>query len=78
MKTANFQFVFNSESEARIIANAIDPEIKNKIPKTNAKIKIIKNSLFLEIKSNELSSLRAAINSYLHWIDTAIKVRQAV
>ena len=78
MKTANFEFILNSESEAKIIADAIDPEIKNKIPKTDVKIKIIKNTLFLEIKSNDLSSFRAAINSYLRWIDTAIKVKQSL
>ena len=56
--------------------NALSPEIKNKIPKTNVKIKIDKKTYFLDIKSDDISSLRAAINSYLRWINTAISVKE--
>ena len=76
MISAKFVFNFDSEKEARIVAGSLSPEIKNKIPKTDAKIEIENNSLFLEVKSNDISSLRAACNSYLRWINTAISVKK--
>ena len=38
MKKACFIFNFDSTEEARVIASSLDPEIKNKIPKTNVKV----------------------------------------
>ena len=76
MLSAKFVFKFDSEKELKIVAGSLSPEIKNKIPKTNVKIKIDKTTYYLEIKSDEISSLRAAINSYLRWINTAISVKK--
>jgi tRNA threonylcarbamoyladenosine modification (KEOPS) complex Pcc1 subunit len=76
MISAKFIFKFDSEKELKIVDGSLSPEIKNKIPKTNVKIKIDKTTYFLEIKSDDLSSLRAAINSYLRWINTAISVKK--
>jgi len=77
-KNASFQFSFNSSSEAALIAKSLSPEIKQKIPKTTAKITHLNDTLFLDIRSNDVSSLRAACNSYLRWINTAISVKQLV
>ena len=76
MTSAKFVFNFDSEKEAKIVAESLAPEIKNKIPKTNAEIKLKNNSLFLTIESNDISSLRAACNSYLRWINTALTVKK--
>lgn len=76
MISAKFVFKFDSEKELKIVAGSISPEIKNKIPKTNVKIKIEKTTYFLDIISDDISSLRAAINSYLRWINTAISVKK--
>jgi tRNA threonylcarbamoyladenosine modification (KEOPS) complex Pcc1 subunit len=76
MISAKFIFKFDSEKELKIVADSISPEIKNKIPKTNVKIKIDKTTYFLDIISDDISSLRAAINSYLRWINTAISVKK--
>jgi len=77
-KNASFQFSFNSSFEAALIAKSLSPEIQQKIPKTTAKITLSNNKLFLDIMSNDVSSLRAACNSYLRWINTAISVKQLV
>jgi len=77
-KTASFIFSFNSNSEASLISKSLSPEIKQKIPKTDVKITISNNTLVLDICSNDVSSLRAACNSYLRWINTAISVKQLV
>ncbi|MDH7517180.1 MAG: KEOPS complex subunit Pcc1 [Candidatus Thermoplasmatota archaeon] len=78
MKKASFEFVFDSEKEAEIVLESLNPEVKNKIPKTNVKISIFQKKLFLEIESNDISSLRAACNSYLRWINTALAVKKTV
>ena len=77
-KNATFQFYFHSSAEAGIVASSLSPELKQKIPKTNVKITLSDNTLFLNIQSNDLSSLRAACNSYLRWINTAISVKNLV
>jgi tRNA threonylcarbamoyladenosine modification (KEOPS) complex Pcc1 subunit len=78
MKSAKFIFNFDSEKEARVIAKSLEPEIKNKIPKTNARVNLSKNIFELEISANDISSLRAACNSYLRWINTALNVNKIV
>lgn len=75
---ASFIFTFNSHDKAHLIATAISPEVKHKIPKTVVTLTIIKNILTLNIESNDVTNLRAACNSYLRWINTAIKVNHLV
>ena len=78
MKKACFIFNFDSTEEARVIASSLDPEIKNKIPKTNVKVLLEKETFSLEIKAKDISSLRAACNSYLRWINTALNVKRNI
>ena len=78
MRTAKFEFVFKTSEEAKIVIKTLDPEIKNRIPKTNVNIRAESKTIFLEITATDTSSLRAAINSYLRWINTAINVKRIV
>jgi len=78
MKKASFEINFNSEDIANIIAEAITPEIKHRIPKTKVDISISGKKLFLDINAKDISSLRAAINSYLRWINIAIDVEKTI
>lgn len=78
MKTAIFIFHFDSVEETKLIAESLSPEIKHKIPKTNVKISHYNNKLSLTIDSKDVSALRAACNSYLRWIKTAIEVKKIV
>jgi len=78
MKTASFIFNFDSEEEAKIVAESLDPETKNKIPKTNVNISLSGDKISLKITSKDISSLRAACNSYLRWINTALNVKKTV
>jgi len=77
-KNASFVFYFDSSSEAVLVAASLSPELKQKIPKTNVELSRSKNVLSLKIKSENVSSLRAACNSYLRWIATAINVKKLV
>jgi len=78
MKNASFIFNFDSEKEALIIKKSLSPEIKNKIPKTNIKISLYKDKISLKIEAKDISSLRAACNSYLRWINTALNVKKTI
>jgi tRNA threonylcarbamoyladenosine modification (KEOPS) complex Pcc1 subunit len=78
MKKASFIFVFDSEKEAKIVAESLNPEIKHKIPKTEIEVSLSGKTFSLKIEATDVSSLRAACNSYLRWINTAINVRKTV
>lgn len=78
MRHAEFIFVFDSEEEARVISGSLKPEVKHKIPKTDVELSVSKKELFLKIRARDTSSLRAACNSYLRWINTAINVKKTV
>jgi len=75
---ASFILNFDSDEEANIVAKSIQPEIDHKIPKTNIDIKSDNAKFCLTIESKDISSLRAACNSYLRWINTAMKVRKTL
>lgn len=77
MKSVKFVFNFDSKEEAKIIAESLYPEIKHKIPKTNVEVSLSGKTFSLEIKAKDLSSLRAACNSYLRWINTALNVKKS-
>ena len=78
MKSASFIFNFDSECEAEIVAKSLNPEIKHKIPKTDVKVTLNGKSFSLNIEAEDISSLRAACNSYLRWINTALTVKKTV
>jgi len=78
MKTAEFVFVFDSNKEARVVSRSLDPEVKHKIPKTKVDINLKGEKIFLTITADDISSLRAACNSYLRWIYVALDVEKTV
>jgi tRNA threonylcarbamoyladenosine modification (KEOPS) complex Pcc1 subunit len=78
MRSASFIFNFDSEKEAEIIAETLKPEIKHKIPKTEVEVSLSGSKFYMKINAKDISSLRAAINSYLRWINTAISVKKTV
>ena len=78
MISVRFVFKFNSGEEARLVSDSINPEIKIKIPNTNVNVSIFKKTLFLDIKTKNVNSLRAACNSYLRWLNTAFDVIKSV
>jgi len=78
MKKVSFVLDFDTPSDAKVVYDALSPEIKNKIPKTKVKVNLEKTVLNLEVEAEDISSLRAASNSYLRWINTALNVKKTV
>ncbi|MFO7676805.1 MAG: KEOPS complex subunit Pcc1 [Thermoplasmatota archaeon] len=77
-KKASFVFTCTSDSEASVLLGSITPEVQQKIPKVSSTIKQSGKKIILEIQSDDISSLRAACNSYLRWLNTAISVQSLV
>ena len=78
MVEAEIIISMDSDFDARIIVESISPEIKNKIPNTKINLYVSDGKIFLDIISKNLSSLRAACNSYLRWINTANNVKNSI
>ena len=75
---ARFVFEFPSHKSPTIVATALSPEITQRIPKSTVSFSVTDNTLTLTIETDDVSSLRAASNSYLRWIQTALAVEELV
>lgn len=75
---ATFLFYFDSTTDASVIIQTLSPEIKHKIPKSVITFSVEKKNLRVTIESEDISSLRAACNSYLRWIQTALSVKELI
>jgi tRNA threonylcarbamoyladenosine modification (KEOPS) complex Pcc1 subunit len=78
MKKVTFILDFDTISDAKVVFDSLNPEIKHKIPKTKIQVNLEEKVLKFEIIADDISSLRAASNSYLRWINTALKVKKTV
>jgi tRNA threonylcarbamoyladenosine modification (KEOPS) complex Pcc1 subunit len=75
---AKFLFHFPSCKSVSIVVASLSPEITHKIPKSMVAVSQDDTILKLTIESDDVSSLRAACNSYLRWIQTALAVEELV
>jgi len=71
MRRAVIEIEMDSDSDADIIFRSVEPEVEKKIPKTTVRMMRCGKKLILEIESKDTSSLRAACNSFLRWVETA-------
>jgi tRNA threonylcarbamoyladenosine modification (KEOPS) complex Pcc1 subunit len=78
MIEAKFKIKLNSTKEVKIILESISPELKKKISKTDVHLYSSQKIIHLDIKSNNTSSLRAACNSYLRWVNTAYSINNTI
>jgi tRNA threonylcarbamoyladenosine modification (KEOPS) complex Pcc1 subunit len=75
---AEFVFRFPSHKSASIVVAALSPELTHRIPKSIVSFSVIDKKLALTIETDDVSSLRAASNSYLRWVQTALAVEELV
>jgi tRNA threonylcarbamoyladenosine modification (KEOPS) complex Pcc1 subunit len=78
MMEAKIIIKMNSKDNAKIVSLSISPEIKKKIPNSKINLYFDDDKIFLNIVSKNVSSLRAACNSYLRWINTAYNVTKSI
>ncbi len=78
MKQITISLTFDSHTQAEVISSALKPEIKDNIPHTKVTISTQNNILTLSISAEQTNTLRAACNSYLRWIQTALSINDIV
>ncbi|HDM67387.1 MAG TPA: hypothetical protein ENG62_03260 [Thermoplasmatales archaeon] len=66
----------DSEKQAEVIASALTPETGREIPRTEVELERKGRVITLIISAPEVPPLRAACNSYLRWIQTALSVSE--
>lgn len=69
---------FKDEVNAKIVYNAIIPELNFSSGERRSKINIqvSKNTINLTINSTDFVILRAIVNSHLRWFNTSLKIIQ--
>jgi len=54
-----------------VIAGALAPEAGSGVPGTEAEVSVVGGAIQIKLKARDISSLRAAVNSYLRWASLA-------
>lgn len=57
---------------SQVIYSALKPDINHAEGHTNADMKLVDNTILIDINSGDLSHLRASLNSYLRLAKTAV------
>ena len=56
---------------AGIVAGALSPELAEKIPRTSVSVQKGEDEVLVNIEADDQNALRAALNSYIRWINVA-------
>ena len=56
---------------AQVITESLLPEIHRALPRTTVSLEEGEGSVSLQIRAEDTSALRAAVNSYLRWISVS-------
>jgi KEOPS complex subunit Pcc1 len=78
MKYENEAELRIESDHAEIICRAIGVEGKRSIPRTEVMVECNGNLMILKIMASDINALRAAINSYMRWINLAIDIMEMV
>lgn len=70
---------FSSEKQVSTILEALKPEANAPVTR-RAKVKLQKDGLFLvlTVEADDTVALRATLNAYLRWVNSAVNVIQAI
>jgi len=60
------------------VADAIGPEAGREIPRTRAEVCHSGDHMTLTLDADDISALRAALNSYIRWMSIAEKMSETV
>jgi KEOPS complex subunit Pcc1 len=68
-----------SEKMANILYSALSPETES-IPSDRAttSVSVKGSSLIVEIDANDLTAMRAALNSYIAWISACMRTMESI
>jgi tRNA threonylcarbamoyladenosine modification (KEOPS) complex Pcc1 subunit len=76
---ADVRLQFSSEKQIKALIDALTPEIKKHIG-TRSQVALTRDTQFLvlSVKAKDTAALRAALNTYLRWINSALNVLETV
>lgn len=77
MQRARLAFTYPSDALATAIAGALAPETEADVPKTRSTLHHVACEVVVEIEAADLAALRAALNSYLRWVEAAERAARA-
>lgn len=80
MKTnAIVRLRFQSEKQLNAVLNALKPEAEAPLTR-RSKVNLTRQGLLviMDFESEDVIALRAAMNSYLRWIDSTVNVVRAI
>jgi tRNA threonylcarbamoyladenosine modification (KEOPS) complex Pcc1 subunit len=70
---------FNSEKQLTALVNALTPEVNRQIGvRSKATLVVDGQLLVLNVEAKDTVALRAALNAYLRWINSAMNVLETV
>ena len=58
-------------SHARVVSGALSPELTERIPRTKVLVESDDRHVLVKIEAEDHNSLRAALNSYIRWMNVA-------
>ena len=64
------------EKNSEIIYRSLLPEVKRTLPRTKVEVKYENGKLIMNIYAEDVSALRASLNSYLRWINTSLEMME--
>jgi tRNA threonylcarbamoyladenosine modification (KEOPS) complex Pcc1 subunit len=77
MKTATLSFHL-TPAISGIIQKSLEPELIREGSTTRVVMKTTEEGLSLKIEADELSNLRAALNSYIRWINCINSINKVI
>jgi len=76
---ASVRLRFSSEKHLKTLLNALAPEANAPVSRrTRAVLEKEGNFLVLKVEADDTVALRAALNAYLRWIGSTVKVLEIV
>ena len=78
MTRANRARLVLRTDHAEVVRRALSPELAENIPRTSVKVAGGDGEVVIEIEADDLSALRAALNSYIRWGNVAEETAKEV
>ena len=61
-----------SPGDSRVLLDTLGPEVGQDVPRTTTRVEESEGVVTLHIEAEDLTSLRAALNSYLGWMQIGV------
>ncbi|MCW4011094.1 MAG: KEOPS complex subunit Pcc1 [Candidatus Bathyarchaeota archaeon] len=76
---ASVRLPFQSHKQLRSLLDALTPEVKRQVGvRSRVSLNAEAQTLVLEVEAEDTVALRAALNTYLRWINSTINVLESV